>query len=138
MDNLQRAIVSLLIDGDDLVPAEVTKTLRSSPQLGVVKGQAYLVTDGRTIEAKTGMWQFRGDWESSPHLDRQIGDILSALTSDISAWKEITTRFHCHISIAGYFHDWTGGMKLSPDTLKLLADRSLPIDFDLYAPAISY
>lgn len=137
MDNLQRAIVSLLIDGDDLVPAEVTATLGASPQLGVVKGEAFLATHGKMIEAKTGKWRLGGDWESPPQLDRQINDVLSALTNDISAWREITTRFHCYFSISGYFSDWTGGMTLTPDTLKLLADRCLPIDFDLYAPAVS-
>lgn len=137
MDNLQRAIVSLLIDGDDLVPAEVTATLGAHPEFGVVKGEAFLATHGKMIEAQTGKWRLGGDWESPPHLDRQIGDVLAALTNDISAWRKITTRFHCYISISGHFNDWTGGMTLKPDTLKLLADRRLPIDFDLYAPTVT-
>lgn len=137
MDNLQRAIVSLMINGDDLVPAEVTVILGASPQLGVMKGEGLLAVYGKMIEAKTGMWQFGGDWESPPHLDRQISNILSALTDDISVWREITDRFYCYISIGGYLNDWTGGMTLAPDTLKLLSDRRLPIDFDLYAPDVS-
>lgn len=137
MDSLQHAIVSLLIDGDDLVPAEVTEILGASPQIALVKGETFLNTHGKMIVAKTGMWQFCGDWESPPHLDRQIGDLLSALTNDISAWTEMTNRFRCYISIGGYFNDWTGGMTLTPNTLKLLSDRRLSIDFDLYAPAVS-
>ncbi|WP_311268280.1 DUF4279 domain-containing protein [Sphingobium sp. WCS2017Hpa-17] len=137
MDSLQRAVVSLLIDGDDLIPAEVTAILGATPQLGVAKGEAFLATHGKMMEAKTGKWQFGGDWESPPNLDRQINDVLCVLTKDMSAWTEITNRFHCYISIGGYFNDWTGGMTLAPNTLKLLSDRSLPIDFDLYAPAVS-
>jgi len=137
MDSLQRATVSLLIDGDDLVPSEVTAILGGSPQFGVVKGEVFVAKHGKKTESTTGKWRFGGDWESPPHLDRQISEVLSGLTDDMSSWMEVTSRYHCYLSVGGYFNDWTGGMTLSPETLKLLADRNLPIDFDLYAPAAS-
>ena len=137
MDSLQRATVSVLINGDDLVPSEITTILGGRPELGVAKGDVFLATHGKEIEAKTGKWQFGGGWESPPHLDRQIGDVLSGLTDDMAAWRDVTNRYHCYLSVGGYFHDWTGGMTLEPNTLKLLAERNLAIDFDLYAPAAS-
>jgi hypothetical protein len=137
MDNLQRAKVSLLIDGDDLVPSEITAVLGRSPQLGVAKGEIFLAHHGKQTEAKTGKWQFAGDWETPPHLDKQINDVLSSITDDMSVWRKLTKRHHCYLTVGGYFSDWTGGMTLAPDTIKLLADRNLAIDFDLYAPAAS-
>ena len=137
MDSLQRAIVSVTISGDDLVPSEVTELLGGPPRLAVSKDEAFLASHGKEITARTGMWQFGGDWETPPHLDRQISAVLSALTGDMSAWREMTSRYQCYLSVGGYFHDWTGGMTLVPNTSKLLADRNLAIDFDLYAPAAS-
>jgi len=137
MDSLQRATVALLIVGDDLIPAEVSAMLGGSPQFAVAKGEQFLAKHGKKVEAKTGNWQFGGGWESPSYLDRQINELLSALTNDMSRWREVTNRYHSYLSVGGYFNDWTGGMTLSPDTLRLLADRNLPIDFDLYAPAAS-
>ena len=137
MDSLQRATVSVVIDGDDLIPSEITALLGQVPLVGVCKGEVFVASHGNKIEAKTGKWRFGGDWESPPDLDRQIADLLTSLTDEISAWDEVTDRFNCYLSVGGYFHDWTGGITLQPITLKLLAERNLAIDFDLYAPAAS-
>ena len=137
MDSLQRAKVSVLIADDNLFPSEVTALLGRPPRLGVTKGETFLASHGKHIKAETGMWQFGGEWESPPQLDRQISEVLSVLTSDMLVWAEVTNRYLCYLSVGGYFHDWTGGMTLGPRTSKLLAERNLAIDFDLYARAAS-
>jgi hypothetical protein len=137
MDSLQRAAVSVSISGDDLVPSEITALLGEAPALGVCKGEVFLASHGKHIEAQTGKWLFGGQWESPSDLDRQITSIFSALTEDIAVWNEVTSRFECYLSVGGYFHDWTGGMTLQPSTMRLLVERNLAIDFDLYAPAAS-
>jgi hypothetical protein len=137
MDSLQRAAVSVLIEGDDLIPSEITASLGQAPRLGVCKGEVFIGSHGHQIKAKAGMWHFGGGWDSSPDLDRQIANLLASLTDEIPVWVEITNRFQCYLSVGGYFHDWTGGMTLHTNTLKLLFERNLVIDFDLYAPAAS-
>lgn len=137
MDNLHRATVSLLIDGDDLRPSEITTLLGQSPRLGVSKGQPFTTSHGQQIVAETGLWQFGGAWEVQPDLNKEIRLVLSSLTNDISAWNVVTRRYHCYLAIGGYFHDWTGGMTLEPSTLQLLAERNLAIDLDFYAPTAS-
>lgn len=137
MDSLQRAKVSVLIADDNLVPSELTALLGRPPRLGVSKGETFLASHGKKIKAQTGMWQFGGEWESPPQLDRQISEVLSVLTNDLSIWAEVTNRYFCDLSVGGYFHAWTGSMTLGPTTLQLLAERKLSIDFDLYAPAVS-
>ncbi|MDK8187889.1 MULTISPECIES: DUF4279 domain-containing protein [Sphingomonas] len=137
MDNLHRAIVSVLIDGDDLQPSEITTLLGQAPRLGVSKGQSFTTSHGQQTVAATGLWQYGAAWEFEPDLNQQIGLVLSSLTSDLSAWTEVTRRYNCYVAIGGYFHDWTGGLTLEPGTLQLLAERNLAIDLDLYAPAAS-
>ncbi len=136
-DALQRAIVTLRIDGDDLDPQEVTHLLGDKPRLGVQKGQRYAGHNGKEITARTGMWWFGEDWETMPDIGSQIAALLGRLTNDLAIWKSIASRFHCYICVGGHFHDWTGGLALKPDVLTLMAERGLSIDFDLYAPNAS-
>ncbi|NMN88871.1 MULTISPECIES: DUF4279 domain-containing protein [unclassified Novosphingobium] len=137
MDNLQRATVAVLITGEDLVPAQVAVALDGTVSFGVVKGEVFTGRHGKEIEAKIGMCRFGGEWHAEPDIDRQIREVLSTLTDDKDRWGAITARYFCHLSVGGYFHDWTGGLTLASETLKMLADRNLAIDFDFYAPASS-
>jgi hypothetical protein len=75
--------------------------------------------------------------ESPVDLDEEISTLLARLTGDLETWKYLTGRFHCYLSVGGYFSDWTGGIALAPKTLGALAELGLAIDFDLYAPAAS-
>ena len=137
MDNLQRVMISLLIDEDDLVPSEITALLGAEPSLGVVKGEKFLAHHGKYIEAKTGKWQLTSGWKSPVDLDEEISLLLVRLTDDLEAWRYLAARYHCYLSVGGYFTDWTGGITLSSETLGALAARKLAIDFDLYAPGAS-
>lgn len=137
MDSLQRASATLLINGDDLIPSDLTALLGATPRLGVLKGETYLTSHGKEMVARTGMWHFGGDYRSPPDLDEQISALLSALPSESGLWSNLTLRFECWLSVGAYLNGWTGGITLSPSTLTLLSERSLPIDFDLYAADIS-
>ncbi|AUW57900.1 hypothetical protein C1T17_11630 [Sphingobium sp. SCG-1] len=137
MDNLQRASVSLLIDEDDLVPSEITALLGAEPRLGVAKGEKFLGSHGKCTEASTGKWQLGGDWNTPVDLNDQISTLLARLTDDLEVWKYLTARYHCYMSVGGYFVDWTGGITLAPQTLGALSARGLAIDFDLYAHTAS-
>ena len=114
MDSLQKAKVSVLINDDNLVPSEVTAILGPPPRLGVAKGDVFVSSNGRHIEARTGMWHYGDGWTTPPHIDQQIADVLSALSRDMSAWQSLTSRYHCYVSIGGYFEGWTGGLRARP------------------------
>ncbi|MCC6481197.1 MAG: DUF4279 domain-containing protein [Sphingomonadaceae bacterium] len=126
-----------MINGDDLVPDDLTALLGATPRLGVLKNEPFLASHGKKIIAQTGMWHFGGDYRDPPNLDEQITELLSGLPSEVDLWGHITRRFNCCMSVGGYLNGWTGGVTLSPATLKMLFERNLPIDFDLYAPTAS-
>ena len=137
MDNLQRARVSLLINDDDLNPPEITSLLGAEPRRGVRKGETFIDHQREPIQARTGMWYFGSGYSTAPQLDAQISSILDKLTDNLEVWASLTSRYHCYVSVGGYFDDWTGGFTLNPATLGALSARGLSIDFDLYAPAAS-
>lgn len=139
MDNLHRASVTLLIHGDDLVPEELTALLGRQPRIGARKGETFLGHNGRTILASTGKWVLGTGCTEPPCIDKQINDLLNSLPANAELWRDLTTRFDCHISVGAYFdiESWTGGIMLEAETLGMLGERGLAIDFDIYAPGAS-
>lgn len=140
-DPLQRASVTLLIHGDDLVPEELSAILGVQPEIGVRKGETFMGR-GRpstAVTAKTGKWIVGTGYREPPNVDEQIAELLDRLPKGADTWNDLTTRFDCYVTVGVWFTDdsWTGGLVLEPKTLGMLAERGLAIDFDMYAPGAS-
>lgn len=139
-DPLQRASVTLLINDDDLVPEELTALLGREPDTGVRKGESFVPHHGGVRTARTGMWHLSTGYREPPNIDQQITELLRSLPDSLAIWGDLTTRFDCcYITVGVYFADdsWTGGIFLEPQTLLMLGERGLAIDFDMYAPGAS-
>lgn len=141
-DPLQRACVTLLINGDDLIPEELTALLGQHPEIGVRKGETFMGRGrpGTAVTARTGMWHFGTGYREPPRIDQQVIQLLTRLPEDANIWTDLTTKYVCYVAVGVYFSDdsWTGGFTLEPVTLRMLGERGLTIDFDMYAPAASH
>ena len=140
-DPLQRACVTLLIHGDDLIPDEVTALLGQHPEIGVRKGETFMGRGrvGTAVTARTGMWHFGTGYREPPNINQQVIELLINLPEDADIWTDLTTKYGCSVAVGVYFSDdsWTGGITLQPVALRMLGERGLMIDFDMYAPAAS-
>lgn len=140
-DPLQRASVTLLVNGDDLIPEELSAVLGVQPELGVCKGETFESRGrpGTSVTARTGMWHFGTGYREPPNIDEQITELLGSLPDGADFWIELTNRFSCCVTVGAWFTDdsWTGGLVLEPKALGMLAERRLAIDFDMYAPGAS-
>jgi hypothetical protein len=138
-DPLQRASVTLLIHGDDLVPEELTALLGREPEIGVRKGQTFVAQRSRVSIARTGKWILGTGYREPPSIDTQIRELLNSLPAGLDIWSDLTARFDCLLTVGVYFADdsWTGGILLEAQTLRMLGERGLAIDFDMYAPGAS-
>ncbi len=139
MDNLHRASVTLLIHGDDLVPEELTSLMGRQPMIGARKGGTFPGHNGREVTARTGKWILGTGYREPPCIDQQINELLSSFPAGADLWQDLTTRFDCYVTVGVYFDDdsWTGGIVLEAQTLRMLGERGLAIDFDMYAPGAS-
>jgi hypothetical protein len=140
-DPLQRASVTLLIHGDDLLPQELSVILGVQPEIGVQKGETFMSRGrpGSAVTASTGKWIVGTGYRDPPNIDEQITMLLRSLPESADIWTELTTRFDCCVTVGAWFtkDSWTGGLVLQPKTLGMLAERRLAIDFDMYAPGAS-
>jgi hypothetical protein len=92
MATIARSVATLRIIGD-LDPGEVTRLLGSSPSESQTKGEELRGKSGHPRVAKFGAWRVHASETSPADLDVQVKEILSRLTSDLAAWKELSTRF---------------------------------------------
>src|SRR5215207_3604280 len=138
-DPLQRASVTLLIHDDDLVPEELTALLGREPEIGVRKGETFVAHHGRVMTARTGKSILGTGYREPPCIDAQITELLGSLPESLDVWSDLTARFDCYVTVGVYFADdsWTGGIVLEAQSLRMLGERGLGMDFDMYAPAAS-
>lgn len=128
---VSRTSASLRIAGDDLVPDEITTMLGSNPTVARRKGDPMGIPPSHP-PARTGMWHIRTEKAEGDALDRQIAAILSPLASDLSIWDNLAARFELDMFCGVWMNDWNQGLALSPRTMKLLAERNIPVEFDIY------
>ena len=138
-DYLQRASVTLLIHGDDLIPDELTTLLGCEPEFATRKGETSIIRNRGTVVARRGQWHLGTGDREPPCIDQQINELLAKLPDDIALWNSLTERFDCYLALGVFFVDdsWTAGIMLQPKTLYMVGERGLLLDFDMYAPAAS-
>lgn len=67
-------------------------------------------------------------------LDAQVEWILSRLSSDLSAWRQVTSGHKVDLFCGLFLERPNRGVALEPETMRKLADRGIHLSFDIYAP----
>lgn len=130
MSAINQTTAVLRLFGDDLDPAEVSRLLGAEPTRYGTKGE--VLTGGPARMARTGSW-FRQAAEQSPgDIDLQIVSLLGDLTSDLAVWRTLTSRFQCDIFFGLFMRESNEGTSIAAATARLLADRDLSLQFDIY------
>ncbi|CAM5355959.1 hypothetical protein MAUB1S_06129 [Mycolicibacterium aubagnense] len=124
---------TLKVDGDALEPDEISALLKVPASWSVKKGE---LLDHPPVKpnvlAKAGVWLRRVDRRQDGNLDAQIVDLLGTCTDDLTAWRELTTKFRVEISCVVYLAKANEGLDLLPETLDLISSRGLRLSFDIY------
>jgi hypothetical protein len=67
-------------------------------------------------------------------LDGQIAGLLAGTTEDLAVWQRLTSAYDADIFCGLFLEEGNEGISLSPQTLRLLGERGIKLDFDIYAP----
>lgn len=131
MAELARALATLRIIGDDLIPAEVTELLGCEPTTGWTKGDTRTF-GGATRIASFGKWSLQADETSPGDMDAQVTTILSRLTTDESVWAELRAKYDVHLFCGWFMEFGNEGVSIKPETMTALGMRGILLDIDLY------
>lgn len=120
----------LRVFGPELDPDHVSATLRCEPTRSWRRGEPHPRLKGHT--SKMGMWQIDSGLEMGRPLVEHLRAILTATTDDLTAWKQLSSKFECDVFVGGTVADLNTWIVLPPDVMKALGDRQVELAFDLY------
>lgn len=124
---------SLRFYGDDLDLDQISKTLARTPDRAESKGDVLSIsTKGVKRIADTGLWQPHAPEESDGPLDGQIRDLLGPLTDDLAVWRDLASRYTAEMYCGIFMNTGNDELGLHVSTLRMLSDRELRLEFDIY------
>jgi Domain of unknown function (DUF4279) len=135
MAHLQRAVATLRIMGDDLIPDEVSALLGVQPTMSQTKGQEIPTSSPPGFRlARTGIWRLAGTETEPENLDGQVRELLDRLNTDISVWHSLAKRFKIDLFCGWFMGGSNEGVVISPATLLALGERGIELGLDIYGP----
>lgn len=124
--------LTLRIFGDDLDPDKVTALLGAVPTSCQRKGETLPGRYKRMAERGAWFLEDRFDQASSPEINEAVRRMLGRLNPDPSVWADLNDRFDVDLFVGIELPDQNRGFSLLPSTIRMLAQRGLEIDFDIY------
>lgn len=70
--------------------------------------------------------------EDGDQLDRQIFSLFASMSQDLSVWTALTRRFKADVFCGAWMVERDEGMELSPDIMRMMAERGLKFGLCLY------
>jgi len=134
MAHLQRAVATLRISGDDLLPDEVSDLLGTRPTTSHAKGQELNLRSGRSRITRHGIWQLSATDTEPEDLDSQVAEILGQLSGDLAVWHSLGKRFRIDLFCGWFLGGSNEGVEISPHTLLALGERGIRLGLDIYGP----
>jgi hypothetical protein len=135
-DNTRAALeiqVTLSFLGRDLDPDMLTELLGFAPDSIRRRGQPYAARFPDRLSA-FGAWHLQSRLASTASLEAQILDILGRLPTDPALWRRLTGDYQARLFVGVFLNTGNQGFNLSSDLMARLANYSLPLAFDIYAP----
>ena len=124
--------------GDDLEPGTITALLGVPATHSYRKGDA-CCSDGKQLNRPMGFWLLDCE-RTTDTADNQIQLLLRHdLPVDPAIWRSLTENFIAEMRVQLFLARWSRGTILAANTIQLLAERGLRLQFDIYTkrpPAI--
>jgi len=79
-------------------------------------------------------WGLSAPDSADADLDTQVDWILSRLSSDLAAWRRVTSEYKVDLFCGLFLERTNRGVTLEPETMRKIADRGIQLGFDIYAP----
>jgi len=132
---ISKTKATLRIQGEDLIPEDITNMLGCQPTHSQEKGEALVGKNtGRKREAKFGMWRLSASAEIPGDLNAQITEIISMLSQDINCWIELSDNYDIDLFCGLFMEKGMEGIDISAKNLKALGQRHIELSLDIYGP----
>jgi hypothetical protein len=79
-------------------------------------------------------WRVSAPDSQGADLDDQVNTILARLTSDLSVWQLLSSKYQVDLFCGLFLERPNRGVTLRADTMTQLGARGISFGFDIYAP----
>lgn len=135
MPALDRGVAALRIFGDDLDPEELSRLFGHSYTDGWVKGDEFSTSSGAVVTKKTGGWILEAEPVENADFDGQILRLLGSVDVSLDVWASVASRFEMNIFCGWFMCESIERVTISPQIMRMLGDRGIPLFVDIYAPS---
>jgi hypothetical protein len=130
--DLARAVATLRVKGEHLVPGDVSVMLGCEPTRGWAMGDT-LTSRGAMRTARVGQWSLEAGETEPADLDAQVTAILSRLTTDEAVWAGLCAEYDVDLFCGWFMQHGNEGVSIKPETMAALGSRGILLDIDLYS-----
>ena len=124
--------ITLSVYSETLDRKRVTKILGVEPTRAWNPGERHPYGyRGRTRIVDWGKWFLSTEHDETP-IDEKLASFFRLFTEDLNTWKLLATEYQTWLTISGHFERWNQELLISPEIVKLIADRSLALHLDFY------
>ena len=124
--------ITLVFSGKNLNKNEITTLIKSAPTSAWNAYEILEISNLKKLKiADNGKWYLKSN-NYSNKLEVALNSFLMGLTQDLAVWKYLSEKHDAYIEVTGYQNVWNNNYSFSFKTLKLLTDRSLSLNIDVY------
>jgi hypothetical protein len=128
-----QSIATLRIQGDTLIPWQISRLLGCTPTYAQVKGETFHDPHtGIARVAHIGMWQVSTGSCAPKDLDGQITGILARLTDNLETWAAMGDCFEVDLYCGIFAHSRKSKLPLAPAVLAAVGQRGIKLQLDFY------
>jgi hypothetical protein len=130
MARIARVKASLRLYGPDLEPSELTQRLGCEPTTHYRKGDRFL-RDGRGIRPQ-GRWSISSSLPEHTSINEHVQHLLGRVSADPAIWNRLAI-YRSDIFLGLFLDSDMEGDSLSPESARMLAERGVSLEFDIYS-----
>ena len=125
--------IKLRITGQNLNLEEITEKLSHKPSFTYRKGDSYIpkYADKKPIMYKEDCWLLEVEKDVTQTLDDTIIKFVSNFTDKTGYLQELSGEYDVTLWVSAYPDEEQSNIHLSPDTLKVIADMGISVDFNI-------
>jgi len=65
-------------------------------------------------------------------VEPKILKLFNRATNDLSAWRALSSEYKIWLSVSAHLESWNRELSLSPNILKMISERHLELNIDVY------
>ena len=126
--------IILSVFSESLNKERVTELLCLEPTKAWNPGERHPVGNGKSGKTKItdwGKWWYEADRNYDP-VEPKILTLFNLASNDLSAWKTLSSDYQTWLTVSAHLENWNRELSLSPTILKMISERHLELNIDVY------